>query len=85
MSETVFDYYRYAGPLVRCLAAETAHRLTIRVLKTGLVPRQPAVAHPALQVTLWGLTFPNPVGLAAGFDKNAEVTEAMLGQGFGFV
>lgn len=81
----MLDYYRFAGPLVRLLDAETAHGLTIRALKLGLVPPQPRVEHPSLEVALWGLRFPNPVGLAAGFDKNAEVPGAMLRQGFGFV
>ncbi|MGE5548781.1 MAG: quinone-dependent dihydroorotate dehydrogenase [Solirubrobacterales bacterium] len=79
------DYFRLAGPLVRFFDPETAHGLTIRALKAGLVPRQPRVEHPSLEVALWGLRFPNPVGLAAGFDKNAEVPDAMLRQGFGFV
>ncbi|MGE5504237.1 MAG: quinone-dependent dihydroorotate dehydrogenase [Actinomycetota bacterium] len=81
----MFDYFRLAGPLVRLLDPETAHGLTVRLLKTGLVPGQARVDHPALAVRLWGLDFPNPVGLAAGFDKNAEVPDAMLGLGFGFV
>ncbi len=85
MSEPVFDYYRFAGPLIRSLSAETAHRLAIGLLKTGLVPRRKPVRHPSLAVSLWGLAFPNPVGLAAGFDKNGEVADALLGQGFGFV
>ena len=79
------DYYRLAGPLVRLLDAETAHGLTIRLLKSGLVPPQPSFDPPALKTRLWGRDFANPVGLAAGFDKNAEVPDAMLGQGFGFV
>ena len=79
------DYYRLAGPLVRLLDAETAHGLTVRLLKSGLVPPQPRFDPPALKTRLWGRDFANPVGLAAGFDKNAEVPDAMLGQGFGFV
>ncbi|MBI3445038.1 MAG: quinone-dependent dihydroorotate dehydrogenase [Magnetospirillum sp.] len=79
------DYYSLAGPLVRLLDAETAHGLTVRLLKTGLVPRQPVFNPPQLRVTLWGRDFVNPVGLAAGFDKNAEVPDSMLDQGFGFV
>lgn len=79
------DLYSLVGPLLRKFDAEKAHGLTIRVLKTGLVPGRRAVSHPSLEQTLWGLRFPNPVGLAAGFDKNAEVPDAMLGQGFGFV
>lgn len=81
----MFNYYRFAGPLVRLLYPETAHTATMRLLKAGLVPPQPRVDHPSLRVRLWGRLFPNPVGLAAGFDKNAEVADAMLAQGFGFV
>jgi dihydroorotate dehydrogenase len=81
----LFDYFKLAGPLVRFFDPETAHGLTIRALRMGLVPPQPRVTAPSLEVALWGLRFPNPVGLAAGFDKNAEVPDAMLRQGFGFV
>ncbi len=81
----MLDYYRLAGPLVRLLDAETAHGLTVRMLKTGLVPHQPRFDPPALKIRLWERDFANPVGLAAGFDKNAEVADAMLDQGFGFV
>ncbi|CAA7619388.1 quinone-dependent dihydroorotate dehydrogenase [Magnetospirillum sp. UT-4] len=81
----MFDYYHWAGPLIRAFDPETAHGLAIRALKWGLVPAQKRVAAPSLEVALWGLRFPNPVGLAAGFDKNAEVPDAMLRQGFGFV
>ncbi len=63
--------------------AETAHGLTIRMLKAGLGPRVRR-ADPALSQDLFGLSFPNPLGLAAGFDKNAEVPDAMLGLGLGF-
>lgn len=83
--DALFDYYRIAGPLIRLLSPEWAHNLSVSILKTGLVPRQPRIDDPSLKITLWGRTFPNPVGLAAGYDKNAEVTDALLGQGFGFV
>src|SRR4029078_13524441 len=72
-------------PMLGMLNAETAHRLTLRALRLGLVPSSPVVDHPALATQVIGLDFPNPVGLAAGFDKNAEVIDAMLRQGFGFV
>lgn len=66
------------------LDPETAHGLTIRAL--GVAPRRTPPANDArLAVQAFGLNFPNPVGLAAGFDKNAEVPDAMLGYGFGFV
>lgn len=79
------DLFRLAGPLLRLLDPEIAHGLTLRLLQAGLVPAQPSFDPPALAVRLWGRNFPNPVGLAAGFDKNAEVPDAMLAQGFGFV
>jgi dihydroorotate dehydrogenase len=76
--------YPLLRPFAFALDAEWAHRLTIRALK--LLPAgRPAGPDPVLAVELAGLRFPNPVGLAAGFDKDAEVPEAMLGFGFGFV
>jgi dihydroorotate dehydrogenase len=81
----LLDYYRIAGPLVRLLSAEAAHSLSVAIMKTGLVPPQPRRDDPILKITLWGRDFPNPIGLAAGFDKNADVPDAMLAQGFGFV
>jgi dihydroorotate dehydrogenase len=69
---------------LQVLPAEDAHRTTIALLRAGLGPREPA-DDSALAVDLAGLRLPNPVGLAAGFDKNAEVAGAMLAAGFGFV
>jgi dihydroorotate dehydrogenase len=63
---------------------ETAHGLSIAALKTGLVPACPAKVDPRLAQTVAGLAFPNPLGMAAGYDKNAEVPEALLRLGFGF-
>src|SRR5689334_18574801 len=76
--------YPLIRPLAFALDAEAAHRATIAALK--LAPRrQPPRFSPVLRSTVAGLEFPSPVGLAAGFDKNAEVPEEMLGLGFGFV
>jgi dihydroorotate dehydrogenase len=71
--------------LLRQLDAETAHQLGIKALQAGLGPRQHAPDDPILATELCGLKLPNPVGLAAGFDKHAEVPGALLGAGFGFV
>lgn len=75
-------------PLLFAADAETAHGLTLAALKTGyslsLLPRAPA-DDPILATTLAGLALPNPIGLAAGFDKDAEVPDAMLALGFGLV
>ena len=64
---------------------EDAHGWAIRGLKWGLGPRDGQPDDPILAVKLAGLDLPNCVGLAAGFDKNAEVPDAMLAAGFGFV
>jgi len=75
-----------ATSLLRLLPAETAHRVTIALTKASapLLP-SPEPDDPALGVTAFGLSFPNPVGLAAGFDKDAEIPDAMAKMGFGFV
>jgi len=75
--------YPFIRPLAFTLDAEMAHSLTIVGLKAvplGLPPRSPS----ALANRVAGLDFPNPVGLAAGFDKNAEVPAKILALGFGF-
>lgn len=77
----VFDF---AGPLLHLMSPEKAHGMAITALKSGGLPKQAKVQDPLLTQTLWGLQFDNPVGLAAGFDKNAEVPDAILDQGFGF-
>jgi dihydroorotate dehydrogenase len=78
-------WYRAADLLLSRLDAEDAHGLAIRTLKSGLVPRDRRADPPSLAVQAWGRTLANPIGLAAGFDKNAEVPDALLGLGFGFV
>jgi dihydroorotate dehydrogenase len=76
--------FRLARPALFALDPERAHRLTITLLKR-MPRREPPRATGPLATRVAGLDFPNPVGLAAGFDKDAEVFEAMLGFGFGFV
>jgi dihydroorotate dehydrogenase len=73
-----------ARPLLRLLDAEDAHRLAIHALK--IPPFVKLVADdPRLAVRAFGLNFPNPIGMAAGFDKHAEVPDALIKLGFGFV
>ena len=67
------------------LDAEDAHDLTVALLKAGLGPRSRRDGRPILAIDLCGLPLDNCIGLAAGFDKNAEVPTAMLRAGFGFV
>lgn len=76
--------YPLLRPLVFALDAERAHRLTIRALR-AVPPGEPPKEDARLAIRVAGLDFPNPVGLAAGFDKDAEVPGQMLGFGFGFV
>ena len=71
-------------PLLRRLDPEDAHRLAIAGLRL-LPPGKPRASDPKLAVRAFGLNFPNPVGMAAGFDKNAEAPDALLKLGFGFV
>lgn len=75
-----------ATSILRLFPAETAHLATIRLARTfaPLLPEAP-VSDSRLAVRALGRDFPNPIGLAAGFDKNAEVPDAMLKFGFGFV
>jgi dihydroorotate dehydrogenase len=71
--------------LLRRLPAETAHDLTLALIGRLPLPPRRLADPPCLKVDALGLTFPNPVGLAAGFDKNAAVPDAMGKLGFGFV
>ena len=77
--------YRFARPLFNLLEPETAHRAAIAALRLGLAGSASPLDAPILNTRVWGIAFANPVGLAAGFDKDAEVTDAMLALGFGFV
>ena len=77
---------KFFAPLLRpalmAMEPERAHRATLNGLK--LLPRGNGMDDSRLKVAAFGLSFPNPVGMAAGFDKNAEVPDAVLGLGFGF-
>src|SRR5258708_18867941 len=79
---TLFD--RLLAPLLRTLDPEQAHALALAALKRAPLPR-PAADNEKLRMQAFGLTFPNPVGIAAGFDKHAEVPDALLRLGFRFV
>ena len=79
------DYYRLIGPLARLLPAETAHNAALCALQMNLVPPARRQSFPTLATQCFGLNFANPVGMAAGFDKNAAVADALFAQGFGFV
>ena len=74
----------FSLPLLRWFDPEDAHRLAIQGLKL-LPPVRPRSDHAKLAVRAFGLNFPNPIGMAAGFDKSAEAPDALLRLGFGFV
>jgi dihydroorotate dehydrogenase len=77
--------WRLASPLVAKLEPETAHRLTIRALQWGVLRAPAEDVDPRLAIRRFGIDFPNPVGLAAGADKNAEAPGGALALGLGFV
>lgn len=80
----MINLYPVLRPFLMAMEPEAAHRATLRLLKAGFAPRG-GHEDPALRVDIFGHVFPNPLGLAAGFDKDAEVIAPMLRMGFGFV
>ena len=78
------NLYRLVRPVAFALDAETAHHLTIKALRF-FPPHRPPPLPKSLRSRVAGIDFPSPIGLAAGFDKDAEVPEQMLTLGFGFV
>jgi dihydroorotate dehydrogenase len=76
---------RFGLSVMQRMDPERAHALAIAALKTGMLPLGGPVTSPRLATTLAGLPLPNPVGLAAGFDKNAEAIPALSRAGFGFL
>jgi dihydroorotate dehydrogenase len=75
--------FELARPLLYALDPEQAHELTLRSLEAGIHPRPAAPDDVRLAVQAWGLALPNPLGIAAGFDKDARVPHAVLRMGFG--
>lgn len=74
-----------ATAALRWIDPETAHEAALNGLRLGFGPRARADKFPRLRTTLAGLDLPNPIGMAAGFDKNCEAPDALLACGFGFV
>ena len=75
---------RLARPFLHALEPEDAHRLAVTMLKFAPLP-QPPLDDPRLAMRVFGLNFPNPIGVAPGFDKDGEVPDALFRLGFGFV
>jgi len=81
----VIDFFeRLTRPFLQAIDPEDAHGLTIRMLKYAPLPKA-AADDKRLATRAFGLNFPNPVGIAAGLDKHAEIPDALLRLGFGFV
>jgi dihydroorotate dehydrogenase len=77
--------YSLLKPMIFAMDAEKAHGMAIHALRSGLVPKHHVKKYDALASEVFGLRFASPVGLAAGFDKNADAWQGLLDQGFGFV
>lgn len=80
----LIDPYPLARPWLMVMEPEVAHALSIRGLKTGLVRNPSKYDDPILATDVLGIRFANPIGSAAGFDKDGEVPNAVFGLGFGF-
>ncbi len=78
-------FYRVLRPILFALPPELAHRAALMALRLGASHARSAPDDSRLSIQIWGRHFPNPIGLAAGFDKDAEAWRAALGLGFGFV
>ncbi|KND04856.1 dihydroorotate oxidase [Spizellomyces punctatus DAOM BR117] len=87
LNDTRAGIYRwFAMPMVHALLdPEESHRLAIWLAKHGLVPKERTKDDDVLHTEIWGKTLSNPIGLAAGFDKNAEAVDALFDFGFGLV
>jgi dihydroorotate dehydrogenase len=83
LSSLVGRFGSLALPFLHRFDAETAHGMTVAALR-ALPPCTAPGDDPAIAVRAFGLSFPNPLGIAAGFDKNAEIPDALLGLGLGF-
>ena len=81
----MFNIFPIAKPLLHALPPETAHNASLCALRYGLLPTSKQITNPILTQNIFGLEFKNPVGIAAGFDKNAIAINPLLKQGFGFV
>ena len=79
------NFYKIIRPLLFCLNAETSHNLSISILKHNLLPRKKIINYKSLNNTIFNINFTNPIGLAAGYDKNAEIFNELNNYSFGFI
>ena len=78
------DLFNYLKPIIYKFDPEFCHDMAIFALKHNLVPKFKTRKYDSLKVNLWDMEFSSPIGLAAGFDKNAVATDSIINQGFSF-
>ena len=78
------DLMKSGTAMFRMLPTNLAHKCAIQALKFGLIPKPKGIDDPILKIRLWDMEFDNPIGMSAGFDKNAEVIKGVSDLGFGF-
>ena len=83
-SSSGVDILKSGTAFLRLLPPNLAHKAAVKALKYGLVPKLSGPDDPILSIRLWDLEFPNPIGMSAGFDKNAEGVDGIINLGFGF-
>ncbi len=83
-SASGFDILKSGTAFLRLLPPNFAHKTAVKTLKYGLVPKLSGPDDPVLSIKLWDIEFSNPIGMSAGFDKNAEGVDGIMNLGFGF-
>ena len=81
---TGFDILKSGTALLRLLPPNFAHKSAVKALKYGLVPKSSGTDDSVLAIKVWDIEFTNPIGMSAGFDKNAEGVDGIIDLGFGF-
>ncbi len=79
------SFYKFIRPVIFTIPPETSHNLALTALKYGLVKKAVFREYPQLKTEIFGIKFDNPIGLAAGFDKNGVAIAPLLNCGFGFI
>ena len=76
-NKTHIDLMKSGTAMLRMLPTNLAHKCAIQALKFGLIPKLKVIDDPILKIRLWDMEFDNPIGMSAGFDKNAEVIKGV--------
>lgn len=79
------NYYSILKPILFLLNPETAHKIAVKAIQLDLAPKPKTKEYFSLKTKVFGIDFSNPIGMAAGFDKNAEIFANLFDYGFGFV